>query len=375
MHWDVLAQPTVVVNRFRVKQHGPGHPDRYIYIPATSFKLPGDQTRENVDLPEQRFPCDDAVIQAQTYVFDGPAFLAWPAGQQTITVGTGEDSESLPLGQFVARKIPGVEMTGRTLDAASRPTNPNVPDLAGFSALPAPAYEINGVVQIYEHIAQDAPPRRFMYDALKAAHDGWGEGAAVFWAVPLGAVADALAAAAKKITTKPPSPESLTSDASRKKIADATAGLLEPGRDVSRQTLDNLLGVLTGEGLPVRAFTVGSSIDAGFLVSGTCETGLVLDLAGKVLDDYLTLSLGLAIAAGVTFNLTVGAWWGPSTDNVLEAIQGSSVYFMAGATAFVGVNIFVVCTENLLPFGLIVSPQAGLEVEIGGGWGSLYTWF
>jgi hypothetical protein len=48
---------------------------------------------------------------------------------------------------------------------------------------------------------------------------------------------------------------------------------------------------------------------------------------------------------------------------------------MAGAVAFGGVNLFVVCTEDMLPYGLIISPQAGLEVEIGGGWGASYTWF
>ena len=373
-HWHPLAHPTVVINRFRAK-HPDISGDRYLYLPGTSFKLPGDMTLENVDLTEDRFPCPDDVIEAATYVFEGPAFLAWPAGQTQIH---GDNDHWIDLVRYVSRKPPAYPVSGRWVVPERSTPNPAVPDLPGFGSFVAAPGEIPGVEPIYGHRAQTSDgATKYMYDAVELAHDGWGPGTSEFSAVPLGALAAARDAAEKaaNATANPPTPENLTSETARKKISAATKGLLGPDRQVNQQTLANLLEVLTGEGLPVKAFTVGVSADAGVFVSGTCETGAVFDLQHNPIGDYVTLAGGVALSAGFSFNLTIGAWWGPTQDGVLEAMQGLSLYFMAGAVAFGGVNLFVVCTEDMLPYGLIISPQAGLEVEIGGGWGASYTWF
>lgn len=363
---ELLNQPTVMVNRLRIKEPQK-YGDRYLYIPGTSFRRPGEGALENVDIDPAAYSQPDTDLGAATYVFDGPAFVAWPENQ--ISFG---DANMI---KFCSKKPVNstIRTAGRRLLPVSEPSHATYPDLPAFSVTTTLPGQMSRVVDIFEHEASPSPQEvKYMYDAVPDPHDDWGPGTPRFMAVPAGSLAQQLNDAAKRQQIQ--ADTDLASDDTRKALAGAS-DLLKPGVTVQQGNLDSLTAFFTGKGLPVQVVTTGASIDAGLLVSGCYEHGTMWNLKRNPIQDYTTLSAGLSSSVGSTINATLGFWWGESEAAVLEHMEGIGWYTFVGATSYLGLNIITTYTMDGLAFGLTLSVQAGLELEVGGGAGGSYTSF
>lgn len=365
-----LSTPTTLVNRFRIK-HPDIDSDRYIYVPGNSFKLPGVHAIENVDLNPKNYPYS-VDPERESYVYQGPAFLAWPAGTKSLLTSEGP----IQLSEFRARKQPAWPTLGRRLMLASGPENPEWPDLPGFCA-PIEYSVIPDLQPLYEHHAQTPNyMSKYQYDFTPEAHSDWGKGQQAFWAVSPEMLVASINQVASAAEQKPATSTELSSTDTISQLANATRGLLEPGKTVDQQTADNLVAFFKFRGLPVKVFTTGMSGDGGFGIGGAIERGIVWNVNRGPIHEYTTLSAGLRIGAGVSINpLNFGFWWGASEEAVLEAMQGFSYYQLIGATVGVGLNIILSYTADFLVYGLTISPQIGAEIEVGGELGASYTSF
>ena len=371
---EVLKQPTTLVNRFRDKKPHADSP-HYIYLPGNSFQWPGEHALVNVDIPPSKYANPGIDLDTLPYILDRPEFVAWPVDKTTIDLGEGA---SVPLSELFVRKPPG-NVPGRRLSFANDATGPGYPDLPGFRA-PTSDPRIDFVRPIYEHDGGDGSGgsafHKYLYDLIPDAHDGWGAGAVRFWAAPAEQLLTDLSQYAAAQSRRPPTTGDLASDDTLGKLNNATRGLLEPGKTVDQTMSDNLVAVFTGQGLPVKVFTTSLSVDAGFLISGAIERGVVWNLAREPIHTYTTWSGGIMIGAGASVNpLNVGVWWGATEQAVLDAMQGFGLYQVIGATYGLGLNIILSCTADFLVYGLTISPTAGVEVEVGGGLGATYTSF
>lgn len=363
---ELLNQPSIMVNRLRIKDPKK-YGDRYLYIPGTSFRRPGAGALENVDIDPATYSNPDTDLGAGTYVFDGPAFVAWPENQ--ISFGDAV------MVNYCAKKPvnTSVRTTGRRLLPVTEQSHAGYPDLPAFSVSTTLPGQMSGAVDIYEHEASPSPQEtKYMYDAVPEAHDWWGPGWPRFFAVPAGSLAQQLNDAAKRQQIQ--ADTDLASDDTRKGLAGAS-DLLKPGTTVEQGNLESLTAFFTGKGLPVKVFTTGASIDAGLLVSGCYEHGTMWNRNRDPIKDYTTLSAGLSSSVGSTINATLGFWWGESEEAVLRNMEGVGWYTFVGATSYLGLNIITAYTMEGLAFGLTLSVQAGLEFEVGGGAGGSYTSF
>lgn len=363
---ELLNQPTTMVNRFRIAEPAK-YGDHYIYVPGTFFRWPGEGAIANLDIDPNNYGKPTTIPGQATYVLDGPAFLAWPVNQPSFGDAV--------LVEYRSKKPVdgGIRTTGRRLLPASEPSHATYPDFAGFNVSTTIPGQMSRAVNIYEHeVLLDDGMTKYMYDAIPDPHDGWGGGTPRFYAVPTGTLAQQLIDAAKARQVQ--IDKDLASANTQTALANANQ-LLAPGKTVDETNLDNLLAFFTGKGLPVKAFTTGISVDAGLIVSGAYEHGTVWDLKRDPIQDYTTLSGGLASSAGATLNATLGFWWGDSEEAVLKNMEGIGWYTFLGATSYLGLNIITTYTSDGLAFGLTLSVQTGLEFEVGGGVGGSYTSF
>jgi hypothetical protein len=370
---DWLNAPSVMVNCFRIKRPNIDS-DRYIYVPGNSFRLPLEGARDNVDMHPSRFSEKGVDIESETYVPLGPAFMAWPEKTNSLLTSEGPVS----LSEFRCVRPGGMPTLGRKVVSASQdPGLPLSPKLPGFSApISDPRPAIQMASPFYGHMAiLKNGQRKYTYDFLPKAHSGWGEGSPVFWAVSPDAVMNTLNQVAQANPRKPANAEELTSAATAQELARLSANVFKPGKSVDAQTLENMRSFFAGKGLPVKAFTTGASADAGFFVSGLIERGLIWSLEKKPIQAYTTFGAGISLAAGATMNLTLGFWWGQSEEEVLKRMEGPGFYMYAGLTIGVGLNIIVCFGWDNLPYGLVLSPQFGPELEAGLGEGVTYTFF
>lgn len=354
--FEILSSPTTMVSRFRIEDPATAG-DRYLYVPGASFTAPG--------------AAEDNVDGGDRYVYEGPAFVAWEAGQGGLQAG----DTYVPLTDFVSRKPPAWQMVGRRLMAASSPPNRAVPDLPGFAA-PVGSSQMLAPQQMYEHSAVTPNgDNKYVYDFNPNPHDGWGGGSPVFEAVPAGVLFDTLNQKASSETGRPATSADLTSQSTLSQLADATRGLLEPGKTVDQTMADNLASFFTGRGLPLKFFTTSASGDAGAGIGASVERGFVWNVQRGLVRRFMTAAVGIKIGAGGSVNpVNFGFWWGASEDGVLAAMAGLSLYTTLGATYGTGLNIILSWTTDYLAYGLTVSPQAGVEVEVGGEAGASYTW-
>ncbi|HVQ39276.1 MAG TPA: hypothetical protein VMS31_17180 [Pyrinomonadaceae bacterium] len=397
---------TMMVNCFRIADPDT-YSDQYLYIPGNSFHRPGDHALENVDIDPKSYPYRSINIAAETYVPIGPAFMVWPADQHRLKMKDG----IIDLSEFRSvRHVPGEDspFLGRRLRLASdlpapptadRPDpkftgqsnlpvtindlhfEPGANDLPGFSA-PAGYLDVPGASQVYEHSAKiiwgPGEKEKFLYDFQPAAHDGWGEGVPVFWAVPPERVAKSLedlAREAQETRPKPADVDELTSADNVYRISHLAASMaLSPGMSLGGDELSPFVTFLKSLGYPVKLITSGMSLDAAVIVGGMMETGTVYDLERRALHDYSTWGFGVSPAVGGTVNLTLGYWWGESEEEVLKTMQGLSSYLVFGGTFGMGVNFYITMTLEGKVYGLTISPQFGPEVEVAIGYGGTYTW-
>jgi hypothetical protein len=365
----LLTQPTTLVNRFRSKHHD--QEDRYIYVPGNSFTVPGEHPLENVDINPNLFPYKPELIEEQTYVYDGPAFAAWSAKTRQLLTKEG----TFDLSEFRPRKPAGVNMSGRELMLVSDPGKVMTPDLTGFSA--ATTQEIPGTEPIFRHDGTTKnSAAKYKYDFDRAAKDGWGVGEPLFWAGRPEMIVQGLNQAAGATDQRPAASSDLTSRDALDQLAQATRGLLQPGKNVDQQTADNMVAFFTGKGLPVKAFTTGVGSDGGAGIGAMVEKGIVWNVKRGGICSFATLAAGLKPGVGISLNpLNFGFWWGASEEAVLKAMEGFSFYQVVGASFGLGFSVIISYTWDWLPYGLTMSAQVGAEVEVALGFGGSYTFF
>ena len=364
---DWLSSPSVLVNLFRIKRPDQDS-DRYLYVPANSFRFPGEHALENVDINPDRYPYTGVDLESLTYVPQGPAFVAWPVDKRAVPTSGG----GVELSEFRNRRMHGMQMLGRRIVSPTDDVGtPVLPELPGFSA-PTAYSGIDGVTQLYEHSAEVNNAQKYMYDFMPEAHSGWGKGYPKFSAMPPEYMWNALNQAEPR---QPANADELTSAATAKQLADLSKDVLKPGKRVDQQTVDNMVAFFTGKGLPVKAFTTGGSVDAGLGITGMVERGIIWDKNRGPIQAYTTFGAGISAAAGATVNLNFGLWWGETLEDVLKNMEGRGYYLYAGATLGVGLNIIVTFSADGLPYGLTISPQFGPELEVGIGQGMTYTFF
>lgn len=381
------SEPTVLVNLFQIRNPD-AYSDRYLYLPGSSFRLPGEHALENVDADPILYPYQGLDMESETYVLKGPAFLAWSTAQDQLP-------GSIQLTEF--ENVPDVRQApfGRRLMPIPTSGDRYAQKLPSFRALTSDP-GIPGIEPVYEHSATTPRGVKYKYDFSREAHDEWGEGREVFWAFTpeyagkmltkqiAGVISEGAAKVLREYTgmlsrlaqqakSQAPGGGGLTSPESVRQLAETAVPVLRAGGTVEERDLENLRAVLTGKGLPVKAFTTGVGAEASFLLSGMEESGVVWSLRKRRLHDYLTLAGGVGPQAGVSANFSLGFWWGASQQEVLDNMKGFSYFSVGGAGYGAGLSIMLVYTPKWQTYGLNLSLSLGAELQLAVG--GLYTWF
>lgn len=369
------AIPGVLVNRFRVKNPGT-EGDLYIYYPG---------------------PPSEIASGNASYVFNGPAFFAWPADRKDLEGdhGTVELFKFRSVGRSPADTS---SYYGYKLKHLAEGHWPAMALPLGFSAPTAPPWDafenpISGpaadegpisvpalVKQVYEHASGDVP--RFIYDFNPKAHDGWGDGVPVFWAAPAESFVNGLAALSDANKDKVRAVTETAAHSIASEFATAFGPLLASAAqpiDIERHS-DRVKSFFESKGLPLKIITIGVGADVGIVIKFVWEGGKVMNLKQQKIHGYGTVGGSVSPSAGVSGNVTIGCWWGATEKEVLDGIEGRGLNIHLGATVGLGFKVGV----NLRwdddagaftdPFGITLSPQAGLDVEAGPGVAATYTW-
>ncbi|HEX8181052.1 MAG TPA: hypothetical protein VF525_16010 [Pyrinomonadaceae bacterium] len=360
----LLSEPTVLVNLFEIKNPD-ADTDRYLYLPCSSFRLPGEHALENVDVDPILYPYEGMDLERGTYVLKGPAFLAWPTTRERLP---GSD---VRLTEFESAPDVTAAHMGRRLTRVPASGEHYEPRLPGFRA---PTYdaEIPGAQPVYEHAATTHRGVKYRYDFIREARDGWSEGQEVFWAVPPEYVGMMLSQAAQEAKSQAPGGGDLTSPESVRQLAEYAVPTLQAGGAVDDRNVENMQRFFTGKGLPVKAFTTSMGGEVSFLFSGMVERGVIWSLQKRKLHGYVTLAGGVGPMAGVSANVSFGVWWGTSEQEVLDNMKGLSYFEVMGGGIDVGLSITLICSKDWQIYGLNISLMAGVEIELGVG--AMYTW-
>ncbi len=356
------------MNLFGVKRHDP-HGDRYLFLPANDFKLPGEGALPNADVDPSLAPYVGVDTERDTFVLKGVAFVAWPTSLHFVSNPEGRE---VPLVEF--RSVPWrfLDFAGRRLERIEPGTDPDWQhQLPSFRA-PVENPGIPGLEQVYEHAYQLNGEEKYTYDFILDHHDGWGQGRPIFFAAQPQVLVESVHQQAEPVP--PLKADSLLSAVSQQLISQQVGSVLVSGK-MDNQDYQNMVSFFTGRGLPVKAVTTGISGDGGALIQGAIERGMVWNLQHEVIHTYTSMSLGVAPAIGAAGNLTLGFWWGDTEENVLANMQGGSAYTVGSLVFGVGFAITVYFTMSGHPYGLVVSLRGGPELEFAGGVGVAYTSF
>jgi len=232
------------------------------------------------------------------------------------------------------------------------------------------------LVAVYEHSAPTATPglRRYTYDFIKGAHDGWSDGKLIFYAVTPEAGIQALVGSVKGQNAMDNAKQWLST---QKDFGQILRGLKQ--NDVNRNVIDDLSKSFKEVPVPIKYITLGGGVHGGY---GVGTVGMEMGSIWRFADfGYVPMHEPLAdySVEWVTFGVTgvdlgasadllaLGIWFG-EISQIEGACNGITLsgQFVTGATvnilwdgSWLGVNY----TPH--PIGVTIVMTAGLEAGVG----------
>ena len=360
---EKLLNRMVAVYAKRHPREGPSDPDRYLF---TTVNI------DAIDVPER-----------QRYVGNQVAFF----GLST----TADEVATLPVNVLRMQS----EQEQRTYYKLSLQA-----EEAGYSADPAEGghqnfyafpsdMDLPFLVQIYEHSAPNptSGQKRYTYDTLAAAHDGWGPGTAIFRAIPMAEAQKALSGSLGSQNALAYAQDWVSKNGD--KLIKLVAGLGKTKDDVSRSVIEQQSDVFDGLP-PLKYMSVGGGFHFGYgFGTAGAEFGSIWDFNdfGYVpkrdqLADYAVEWITFGGATGVDVGgsadwIALGCWFGEMSqiEGACNGITISGQYVAGAAVNLLWDGSWHGANYTPHPIGLTISASVGYEFGAGVFYNSSATQF